>query len=247
MIPPARIALLALVLLFAASGCATLPAARPLDPGHHEIGLSLGGPVLQLGGSALPIPLMNLQGRHGLPQLAKRNIDLTYGLNLIGLPFGILQGHVGMGWMLIEQRGAAPAFTISDKQFFATNALGLARKPAAKAEGWGANQVGIDFSWEIHRQVIYAGLTQYFDFGNPALTLTPSFGAVFDTSPETDGGLKMHVDFRWFAINQTDRYDAIRWFPRPQGAFGFGVGLSYVFGAGANRKPEVPTTGGMGS
>jgi len=235
--PLSRLALLALLLV--ASGCATLPAARPLDPGLHEIGASMGGPVLNLGGTPLPVPLLNLQGRHGLPKLLDRPIDLTYGLNLMALPFGILQGHVGMGWMVVKQRGAAPAITVADKQFFGTNALGLPNKPAAVATGWAANQLEVDISWEIRRQVIYAGLTQYFDFGNPQLTLTPSFGASFDTSPRTDGGLKIHLDFRWYALNQKDVYDAIRWIPRPQGSWGFGASLSYVFGAGSNRKPTA--------
>ena len=235
MAPLPKLALLALLLTLA--GCATLPAARPLDPGHHEVGVSIGGPVLSLGGTPLAVPMINLQGRHGLPKLADRPFDVTYGLNLLALPFGVLQGHVGAGWLLLPQRGAAPALSIADKQFFATNALGLGNKPHAVPTGWTANQLELNLSWEVKRQLIYAGITQYFDFGNVALTLTPSVGVVLDTSPKTDGGLKFNVDLRWYALTQTDRYDAIRWVPRPQGAWGFGAGMSYVFGAGANKKP----------
>ena len=232
--------LLLVLCLVLGAGCATIPSARPLDPGMHEVGVSLGGPVLNLGGgTVIPVPNIVLQGRHGLAAPLNRPLDLTYGLNVMGLPFGILQGHVGVSWLLIHQNGPAPALSIADKQYFATNALGLENKPEATIEGWGANHIEVNFSWKIKRQVIYAGLSQYFDFGNPRLTLTPSFGVVLDTSPETDGGLMFHFDFRWYALNQTDTVDAIQWFPRPQGAFGFGGGMSFVFGKKRASAPEL--------
>lgn len=232
---PARPAALAALLLFAA-GCATFPTARPLEPGHHEVGASLGGPVLRFGSGAIPVPNVVVQGRHGVAAPLGRPLDVTYGLNLVALPFGILQGHFGAGWLLVHQRGAAPALSIADKQFLATNALGLRSKPQARAAGWAANQIDLNVSWEVRRQLIYAGLSQYFDFGNPRLTLTPSVGARLDTSPKKPGGLMVHVDLRWIAVTQTDHFDAVRWFPRPQGAFGFGLGVSYEFAPKARQE-----------
>jgi hypothetical protein len=236
-IPPMRPLLpLTLVLLLGAPGCATFSGARPLEPGETELGVSVGGPILQFGGAAIPVPNLNLQGRHGLARPLDRPLDIAYGLNLTALPFGILQGHVGVNWLLIHQRKAAPALAVTYNQFFATNAPGLPSKPKGEPAGWAANQIELNVSWLIKEQLIYAGLAQYFDFGNPRLTLTPSIGVVLDTSPKKPGGLKVHFDLRWYAVTQRDLYDAIRWVPRPQGAFGFGGGISYVIPAGGKGR-----------
>jgi len=223
------------------SGCATFTGARPLEPGQHEFGVSLGGPVLQFGGAAIPVPNLVLQGRHGLARPLDRPLDISYGLNATALPFGVLQGHVGVNWLLIHQRNAAPALAVTYNQFFATNAPGLPSKPLGEAAGWAANQIEFNLSWLLANQLIYAGIAQYFDFGNPELTLTPSIGAVFDTSPKTVGGLKVHLDLRWYAVTKTDGYDAIRWVPRPQGAFGLGLGVSWVI---APKTEPTPTEEG---
>jgi len=232
-----------LCVLLVMTGCATFPSARPLEPGAHEVGVSLGGPVLNFNGAPLPIPNITLQGRHGLFKRWDRPFDLTYGLNLIALPFGLLQGHVGVSYLLIPQRGAAPALDVATKQFFATNAPSLPNKPHATAQGWTANQLDFYFSWEIQRQLIYTGITQYTDFGSPGLTLTPSLGVVLDTSPKTYGGLMFHFDFRWYALSQTNNYDAVTWIPEVAGAFGFGGGMSFVIPPGkkqaATSKPSA--------
>ena len=235
-----RSALFTAVLLLAlGSGCATFSGARPLDPGQTEIGVSMGGPVLNLGGP-LPIPNLVLQGRHGIAKPLGRNLDIAYGLNLTGLAFGILQGHVGVNGMLIHQRKAAPALAVTYNQFFATNAPGLPSKPAGEPGGWAANQVEFNFSWLIKEQLIYTGIAQYTDFLNPQLSLTPSVGVVLDTSPKKDGGLRVHFDFRWYAMNRGNQFDAVPWVPRRVGAFGFGGGLSFVIPRKAKMIQAAP-------
>ncbi|MCO4773404.1 MAG: hypothetical protein KDA24_25450 [Deltaproteobacteria bacterium] len=234
---------LLVTLLCLGSGCATLNGARPLEPGETELGISIGGPVLEFGGGALPVPNLNIQGRHGLVRALNRPLDIAYGLNATALPFGILQGHVGVNWLLVHQKQGAPALAITYNQFFATNALGLPSKPKGELEGWAANQIEANLSWLIKQQLIYVGLAQYFDFGNPQLTLTPSFGVVLDTSPKKDGGVRLHFDFRWYAVTQKDIYDTIRWVPGHsggQGAFGFGGGISVVLPSKKTPVPDEP-------
>ncbi len=223
-----HIGALILGLSLAASGCATFPTARPLEPGAHEIGVSVGGPVVNLSGAPIAIPNINLQARHGLFKRWERPFDITYGVNLIALPFGLLQGHVGVSYLVMPQKGGIPAFSAATKQFFALNAPGLPNKVYGEIGGWTANQFDLYLSWEIKRQLIYTGLTQYTDFGNPHLTLTPSVGVVLDTSPKTYGGLLFHFDFRWYAVTQQNQYDAVRWVPEITGALGFGGGVSFV-------------------
>ena len=231
---------MALALLSLLGGCATFPGARPLDPGQHEIGVTIGGPTVNLGGP-LALPNINLQARHGLVKRWERPLDITYGLNLIALPFGLLQGHVGLSYLVIPQRGPAPALAVSTKQFLAMNGPGLRAKPAAELAGWTANQLDLYLSWEISRQLIYLGLTQYTDFGSPHLTLTPSVGVVVDTTPKTPGGVMLNLDLRWYAMTQRNDYDAVRWVPEALGAFGLGVGVSVVFPGRAGKKAAAAT------
>ncbi len=200
------------------------------------MGVSVGGPVVSLG-APLAIPNITLQGRHGLFKKWERPLDITYGLNLIALPFGLLQGHVGLSYLVIPPKGHAPAFSVGTKQFLATNAPGLPNKPLGEIGGWTANQFDLYLSWEVKRQLIYVGLTQYTDFGNPHLTLTPSVGVVLDTSPKDYGGLMFHFDFRWYAMTQQNPYDAVRWVPEALGALGFGGGMSFVIPS----KKKVPS------
>ncbi len=37
-------------------GCATMNGARPLEPGQHAVGVTLGGAVLEFAGAPLPLP-----------------------------------------------------------------------------------------------------------------------------------------------------------------------------------------------
>ena len=60
------------------SGCATLSSARPLAPGEHEVGVTIGGPVLLFGGAPVPLPNTVVQGRSGVAELGGRPLDIFY-------------------------------------------------------------------------------------------------------------------------------------------------------------------------
>ncbi len=222
------------ILLLAASlaltGCTTLTSARPLSPGEHEVGLTVGGPMLQAFGGAIPLPVATVQARSGLTLLADRPLELNYGLDLTALPYGVFQVHLGAAWLIQDQHGAAPALAVTNRVFFASNFLGAPGKPGAEVEAWGADQIELDVSWELKGQLIYVGLAQYFDFRNPTLTLTPALGAVFDPAPAKPTGVRLHLEARWFAINQQSRTDFVHWVPGGAGSLGITIGVSYMFG-----------------
>ncbi len=109
-----RYYLVACVLAALVAGCSTMSGARPLPQGQHAFGVTLGGAMIEFGGSPLTLPHMVVEGRSGLPQLLDRNLDVNYGLNLTALAFGDVGLHGGASWQLLEQRGGVPEGGLTD-------------------------------------------------------------------------------------------------------------------------------------
>ena len=80
--------------LTASTGCMTMSGARPLYPGQHQAGVTVGGPMVELG-SPLPLPNAVIEGRSGLTYLNKRPLDLNYGLNATAIALGNTNRSVG--------------------------------------------------------------------------------------------------------------------------------------------------------
>lgn len=214
--------------LFALSltACSTMNNARPSAPGEHAVGLTLGGPIVEFG-APIPLPNAIAEGKHGVTTLLERNLEINYGLNLTGLAFGILQGHVGAAWELMTQEGWRPALAISNRIFLATNPLWLGEERSEFAFGfWGANQTELLASWKPGGQLLYAGIAQYLDFGAPSLLLTPILGTELDVGL---GGFRVQLEARYFAVGRQAPTTNISWFPGGAGALGFSLGFGYHF------------------
>lgn len=211
------------------TGCAGLSSARPLPEGQHEVGATLGGGFINFGGAPLPMPNIMVEGRSGVATLGDRPLSVNYALNLTPIAFGIFQGHVGASYLLAKQNGAVPAVAFTDRIYFASNFLGVGNRDDQRLAGFGINQFEIDVSWEIKGQLLYVGAAQYLDFGDPQFTLTPAIGATFD--PGQKGGVRIHLETRWYGVTSNNPYNNVRWIGGPQGAFGATLGISYLLGA----------------
>ncbi|MEZ4316831.1 MAG: hypothetical protein R3F61_04995 [Myxococcota bacterium] len=230
--------------LCAVMGCTTLSGARPLAAGQHEVGVVVGGPLLEFGGP-LPLPNLVLAGRSGLPALADRPFDLGYGLNATGLPFGIVALHGDLGWQLNDQNRALPAFTVRNKVFFATNVLAPGKVDGAKRGVWAADEIDVYASWALGESVVYGSLGQVFDVGAPRLVLVPGVGTSID--PGAAGGLKLQLEARWWAVNRSSNQNSVNWIPKNPGAIGITVGVAYGFGKeSASQLAEGSRSTGTG-
>ncbi|MEN0065902.1 MAG: hypothetical protein AAGA48_27425 [Myxococcota bacterium] len=209
------------------AGCGTLSTARPLEQGETMVGATLGGGMFNFGGP-LPLPNVVVEGRHGLRPLANRAFDLGYGLNLSALPFGLTQGHVGASWLIVDQAGARPAFSVNNRIFFGINVPGGPDRPTPRVQGWGADQIEVTASWKTERTLPYVSLSQYFDFRNPELLLTPAVGVQVD--PADPGGFVFQGELRWFAITRTQDILIPSWVPRRAGTLGVFVSGAVRFG-----------------
>ncbi|MDF1565897.1 MAG: hypothetical protein P1V51_22875 [Deltaproteobacteria bacterium] len=208
-------------------GCSTLSGARPLARGEHEAGLTLGGPLLKLGGAVLPIPSANLQGRSGLPALAGRPFDLDYGLGLTPLAFGIVQGHVGAGWGLLEEKGALPALTPRLRLFWGV-ALPGGEGDAEGINGlWGTFELALLASWSFgSKHLLVVGLSDYLDPAYPSLMLTPTIGGRLALGERW----ALELDVRYFSINRRPDARTVVWFPGGTGALGAAISISMQLG-----------------
>lgn len=215
---------LSLILL---TGCATFSTARPLDPGTHLVGATVGGAMIDFGGP-LPIPNVVVEGRHGLPRLSDRALDLGYGLNLTGLAFGLTQGHVGASWLLAEQAGARPAISLGNRVFFAVNVPGTPGRPDPRVQAWGADQLEITGSWQAGKALPYVSLSQYIDFRNPEWLLTPALGVQID--PAEPGGLLLQAEARWFGVTREAQATIPPWIPGTPGALSITLSVGAQFG-----------------
>ena len=207
----------------------TLPGARPLAPGEHEVGVTVGGPLVEFGGGNVPLPNAVVEGRSGIRLIRDRPLDLNYGLNATAIGFGIAQLHLGASYMLLEQEGAIPAISLTNRVFVATNALTPADKAPGTKSAWGAHQLELSASYLLAGHLLYLSASQYTDFGHPQLLLSPAIGVQFDPG-EKKQGVQFLLEARYYAINQTKELTTVSWTSAPRGAFGVGLGLSYRFG-----------------
>lgn len=209
------------------TACGTLSTARPLERGQHLVGATLLGPTIDLGGP-LPLPNAVVEARHGIGPVAKRPFDIGYGLNLTALPFGVTQGHVGVSWLLVEQSGARPALSLGNRVFFGVNLPGGPDRPDPRVQGWGLDQIELTASWEREHVLPYVSLSEYLDFGNPELLLTPAVGLQVD--PGSDDGFLFQAEVRWFAINRRNNILIPTWVPQGVGSIGLFVSGAAKFG-----------------
>lgn len=223
----ARVASVLLCTVFI-TGCMTMPGARPLHPGEHQVGVSLGGPIVKFGDANVPLPGAVLEGRSGLTYLANKPVDLNYGINATAIGFGIAQLHLGASWLMLDQDGARPALSVTNRLFVGTNALTPQDKAPGTKQAWGADQLEVSASYLLGQQLVYLSIAQYTDFGLPDLLLTPALGAMFDFGELN--GFKLMLEARYYAINKKKSLTTVEWSSAPRGGLGVGVGFSYAFG-----------------
>lgn len=213
--------------LLATSGCGTFNAARPLAPGEHAVGATLGGPLITLG-APLPIPSLVVEGRHGLQPLANRPFDLHYGLNATAAGFGIAQGHVGAAWQLTDAKGGVPALTVANRVFLADNHLAANKAETAERHFWALDQLDLLASWDSGRWLGYTGLSQLTDFRYPGLHLAPVLGG--QVSLGSARAWSLQLETRYYGVNDTASSNAVPWVTLGPGALGVNLGVQARWG-----------------
>lgn len=201
----------------------TWGSPRPLEPGQHAVTATFGGPITNVPNiGTIPLPNLTIEGRHGM----EHHLDVSYGLHLLPLAFGVAGAHLGGSWQLFDQPNSlVPALTLAEKMFVFTNAID-ARK--TKAATYMLSETDLLASWEFFDQLGWLGLAAYFPFNEPQLHVAPVAGV--EIHPGLDW-LRIGFEARWLnpAVNQT--YAVVDWVsPGDQGAIQVTGGLAFVFG-----------------
>ena len=140
----------ATLLVFLAIGCGTIPTVRTLGAGESEGTLSIGGPVIGIFGTYIPVPIVELGGLYGLTD------DLTvHGrLNVTTAVFGTFGIDLGATWQVLRQAEASaiPALALG------ITAYGFANP----SDFYGAADVSLAASWRIRtRDLAYLALRNF--------------------------------------------------------------------------------------
>lgn len=215
-----------IALLLALTGCATFTGARPLEPGQHEVGATVGGPLVSALGVVMPLPMIIAQGRSGVAMVGDRPFDLSYGMNLTGLPFGVIGLHGGGSFLLAHPNGAVPAVSISDRLFLGMNPIDQATEGTRGVSL--VNQLELAVSWELGHHLLYVSASNYLDLRSPGLLLTPKLGARFDFGDR--GGFALHTELQYWGVTHAAQTDRVDWITAGPGAIGATIGLSWTLG-----------------
>ena len=157
------------------SGCGTLSAARPMDPGQHRVGTTFGGPFTTALGPPIPVPNLIVEGRSGLEPIAGKPVDVNYGINATAIAFGQLGLHGGASIHLVENSGWRPGLSVTERLHVYNNYLDRT-KPMETRMFWGLNELDVTASWALGRHRVYVGGSDIIDLADPELLVAPFMG-----------------------------------------------------------------------
>jgi hypothetical protein len=156
-------ALLGVSLLVLLGSCSTVRQVRPLDEGESALGISLGGPITQVGKPYIPMPLISAAYYRGV---IDKKLDVGGGLHLTPLLFGTLDLEAGVNVRPFLSEGIRPGLLVAPKAFFMTDFT-----PASFRF---YPELGLSAFWEVRNNwYLYTGLDNWFELastrsdGNP--------------------------------------------------------------------------------
>ena len=202
-----------LTIPFLMSACGALNTARPLDKGKHRVGVTGGGAVLKALGPPIPLPNLVVEGQSGLSPVQGRPLDVNYGINTTAIAFGTIGIHGGISHLLMEQSGAIPSLSVTERLHFYNNWFDNTKESDVR-KAFFLNQVDLTAGWDIKRHLGYVGLANYLDIADPELTLAPFAGVQWNSKKS----LFLQAETRYLAINRQPEIVDV-----PFATFGYGA------------------------
>jgi hypothetical protein len=204
-----------------ASGCAHMATLRPAPKGELEVDLSLGGPMLKLGGAPIPAPLSAIGVRYGVHDRA----DVQLHFHPTAAVLGVLGLDVGSSLLVVRGEGALPDVTATGRFFGFTDFKEF--RPYL--------QLGGVASWRILNRIApYIGFDGLIQFGAaPLVAVAAGLQGIF-------GRFTAQLEAKWFGIGHDTRFMVVDWVSPGSGAIGIMLGFGYRFDVEGADKPPLP-------
>ena len=133
------------------TGCSTVRYVRPIEKGTSAASLSLGGPVTQVSGNYLPLPLLSAGYGYGVTDY----LSLEAALHITSALFGVAHVDIGANWVPLATRGVIPGVVLSPKVVLLSNF-----KPH---ESRSYPVLTPTLYWERGRHLWYTGVENWFE------------------------------------------------------------------------------------
>jgi hypothetical protein len=213
---------LALSLLALSAGCASSRNVRPLGRGNAAGHVSLGGPLVGLGGDShgpaivTPTPILTLGGSYGVRDDASitANVDATAAL------FGVAHIEAGAVYHpIIRPSGAVPTLTTVGGLHLLTNIADTRVAPFVSGAA----------AWRLRkRHLIYTGVDLAVAIGTPTRVL---WGPLGGGEARLGRHIGLSLEIKWLVPHYDVAPLAPAWIsPASHGYLSVLVGLNIYFG-----------------
>jgi len=210
-------AVLPVIALLAVTRCGTVTAVAPLHRGESAIGVSLGGPVANVGGMNIPMPYAVARYRYGLNDRA----GLYAGGHLTAAALRVVGLDFGFSYHFLRQQGWVPCVGTS---------AGLAAFIEPGGDAALFPQLDIVASYRLgDRVTAYFGSQSMYQFVfAPAVVLAPLVGGEF----RLNNRFGLALEAKWYAPTETTHPRNVD-YKLPidnHGAVGFVLGANWLLG-----------------
>jgi hypothetical protein len=195
---------------------------RPAPKGELLVDLSVGGPMLKLGGAPIPAPLSAVGVRFGVHERA----DVQLHVHPTAACLGVMGLDIGSSLLVVDGEGALPDVTATGRFFGFTDFKEF--RPYL--------QVGAVASWRLFDRIApYLGVDGLVQFGAPPLlAVAAGLQGIF-------GRFTAQLEAKWFGIGHDPKFMVVDWVSPGSGAIGIMFGFGYRFDVeGADRPPGLP-------
>ncbi len=221
-----------LLLPLALTACSTIHGVKPVGRGVIRPELSVGGPITQVYGAPIPIPLSQLGATYGLDD--KTDLHAAWHTSAASF-YNLFGADVGASRELLEWAGVRPRLMadLTVLTFAGDN------EPGGSPGGFRLfvqPTVTGSWDWGKHkRETVYVSLTALFQ-PFPKLHLVPALAVGNEWA--LGKRLSLTTEFKWISFYKSNLPVVPDYYgPGNIGALGFNLGLGYAIGKLPEDRP----------